>query len=217
MVRFKITLSIVLLVGLIILLVTNISERIQIHKLEDSINTLVEDRLIAESYLLEMYDNIHTQQLLILTHSETILAPEEGLQLLNYQSELTSILQKFSETYFTDQEESTFQQLDSIVHSIQSLEDSIVIAQDTAIYIQEIIALNRKILEVEQLVLELSDIQTQVGKTLQKESQSITLGTDSEISFELAVLIIIALIIQVLIFSVKSIQSSEKNQNTDLN
>lgn len=190
----KLTAAGILAAIMILILLNNLSERRRFRQLEESISSIYEDRLLVESYIFKLYNNLQSQNdcLLGLEGSS-----EKSLSLL--KSEREQLLDLYAETYLTVEEGKHFEALKQTLSRFDrfNLEE-------------EKISINHEAIEH---LKALSNIQTDEGASIRDKSERIILGSQSSSQFEAAIVVVLALIIQALIFSSKSMKSRIKQKH----
>lgn len=214
----KATASVLLALVLGLVMWNNLVGRYQIRRLDKSFSSMYEDRLLAESYLFQLYDQLQQK-------SETFQASLQGnhqsmdeFDFGLFQQKLDAIINKYEKTHLTTEEETTYQRFKTILTNMEAI-DAQVMAQTKrhglvqANLIETSEASTAKAFAV---LSELSEIQTSEGQVLRSQSKRIMLGNLSSSYFEMAILVIIALLIQALVLSSKTLQLP-KPQGSNLN
>lgn len=194
----------ILLTGVLgLVLLNNIAQSQQFNRIVKSFSSLYEDRLIAESYLFKISELLHKKRLVLECDSisfDSIITFKQGI--LPSNKPISKLITQYKKTKFTQNEQVYFDSLllgmenlihvekkyfviDSYVGNNLRLEDSI----------KRLIGVNLNYLS------KLSDIQVYEGKQMNKESKEILMSNVSSSQLESSFLIIIAIIIQMLIFS----------------
>lgn len=171
--------SVLLAVVFLFIILNNIYERRNISKLNESFSSIYRDRLLAESYIYLFSDLLHNRAELNKKNVSTA-------QIELIDEKLLLLVKDYEATVLTQQETSYFDSFKEVI----LIEDKI---QTNINYSAAFALLER-----------LSNIQVDEGTRLKKESSSMFLGSDISFKLEMAILIVIALIMQVIIFSSKS-------------
>jgi hypothetical protein len=125
---------------------------------------------------------------------------------------------KYSETYLTEEEKVHFDSLKQALHYIDHLEEKIESDENRGLIPPDLIAAHNKATNhAFATISNLSDIQTSEGALLQKRTKQIVWGSVSISQFEMTILIVIAIVIQGLIFSSKTLLVKTKGQDPGLN
>lgn len=171
--------SVLLAVVFLFIILNNIYERRNIAKLNESFSSIYRDRLLAESYIYLFSDLLHNRAELNEKNSSTA-------QIELIDEKILLLVKDYEATVLTQQESSYFDSFKEVI----LIEDKI----QTKINYSAAFALLER----------LSNIQVDEGTRLKKESSNMFLGSDISFKLEMAILIVIALIMQVIIFSSKS-------------
>ena len=188
-----------LLLGTVIgvVLLNNLSEQKNSDELNDAFASLYEDRLLAESYILTMYQDLHQVEAL-LEHTSSSVTMQS--QLNPVMAELRETIALYGKTTLTQVEEKEF---NAFVANVNAVSAGIVSGYFSESRPAATEALAR--LSV------LSDIQVEEGTRLHKDSHRIFQSSLTSSQFEMAMLIVIGLIIQALIFSTRTLQTRTPN------
>lgn len=214
----KATASVLLAVVLGLVMLTNLVERSQIRSLERSFSSMYEDRLLAESYLFQLYDQLQQKNEFF---QSSFQGDHQVLHTYNYaqfEQTLKGIIEKYEKTHLTEEEADKYKRFKLELANMQAIDAQVLaqteqhgFAQDNLIETSETSAENAF-----ALLAQLSEIQTKEGQVLRSQSKRIMLGNISASYFEMAILVIIALLIQGLVLSSKTLQVP-KPQGSSLN
>lgn len=182
-----------------VVLLNNLSEQQNSDELNDAFSSMYEDRLMAESYILSMYENLHEVNKLSETHHNnpaairTVLAP--------VITDMNNTIALYQKTELTAQEAIEFTAFTNQATALAACAasgnfDGCKSTAEDALH---------------QLAV-LSDIQVKEGARLKDNSQRIYSSSLNSSQFELAMLIIIGVLIQALIFTTKTIQQTAKQK-----
>ena len=217
-IRQKATASVLLALVLGLVMLNNLVERNQIRRLDKSFSSMYEDRLLAESYLFQLYDQLQQKSELFQASLQGKHPDVMHFDFELYQQKLKAILEKFEKTQLTNAEADKYQHFKTILANMSAI-DAQVMAKT-----QENGQVQAKLIERSEasttnafaVLAELSEIQTTEGQVLRSQSKRIMLGNLSASYFEMAILVIIALLIQALVLSTKTLQLP-KTQGSNLN
>lgn len=184
------------IMGLII--INNISERKRFRQLEESISSIYQDRLLVESYIFKLYNNLQKQNDCLLAEQSQL---SNGLNELKEERE--QLIQLYAQTYLTEEEELHFNALKETLHHF---DQGATFENKSATNLEAIEHLNA-----------LSNIQTDEGASLWDKSERIISGSQISSQFEMAMVICLAVIIQALILSSKSLKPKTHVQKHNLN
>lgn len=110
--KIKAALLLAIILGITIL--TNMLERRRFQELERSFSSIYEDRLMAESYLFHLYENLKEKQDLLQFVAEKGINQNIRTQLKEYRKGREKLIEKYAQTYLTEEEEIQFNNLDSL-------------------------------------------------------------------------------------------------------
>jgi hypothetical protein len=200
-IKNKLGASIVLLALCLLVLLSNYLDRLHTENVKNSISTMYEDRLIVEELILKMTRNIY--------QIREILNTEDHEVKVNTFKKLTVDIKAtyniFIKTKLTKNEKIT---ADELITQIQGLEQSLFSTNNLpSIYTDKILSSLNK----------LSQIQLSESKLIMKqvEAQYATIKASSQ--FALAIIIIILLVLQVMVFSGESLIPRFKPKDPTLN
>jgi len=184
-----------------LVLLSNYLDRLHTENVKNSISTMYEDRLIVEELILKMTRNIY--------QIREILNTEDHEVKVNTFKKLTVDIKAtyniFIKTRLTKNEKIT---ADELITQIQGLEQSLFSTNNLpSIYTDKILSSLNK----------LSQIQLSESKLIMKqvEAQYATIKASSQ--FALAIIIIILLVLQVMVFSGESLIPRFKPKDPTLN
>lgn len=204
-IRNKTKAALLLAIVLGLTMLTNLLERKRFRELEQSFSSMFEDRLMAESYLFHLYENLKNEQDLIQSAADEGLSQAGKEKLAAHRASRAGLMAQYAETYLTEEEEEQFGQLQASLSEVDRLEKEIAHGQAAAPLIS---AHDEAAAAAFTTLSALSDIQTAVGAELRDRSERIILGSVSISQLEMTILIIIAIIIQGLIFSSRTLLGS---------
>lgn len=204
-IRNKTKAAVLLAIVLGLTMLTNLMERSRFRELERSFSSIYEDRLMVESYLFHLYENLKNEQDLLQLAADGELSQAAKEKLHAHQASRAGLIEQYALTYLTDEEEVKFEQLQIALGKIDRLEKEMAGRQATAPLIS---AHDEAAAEAFATISALSDIQTAEGAELREKSKRIILGSVSTSQLEMTILIAIAVIIQGLIFSSKTLLGS---------
>jgi len=171
-----------------IVLITNLIDRDNFNRLSYSVTTMYEDRIVASDLLFEMSRIIKEKQIAVLT-SDTIFFDSENDK---YNREIDQLVDNYRLTKLTEKEKLAFNQLQEELKSLKQKEKSSNNLSNGDVL--------KSIEKIDQHLYKLSKIQLQEGKQQvfisNRAKDAINLYTQGEIIF----LILMAVLIQVIIF-----------------
>lgn len=200
-IKNKLAASIVLLALCLLVLSSNFLDRLHTENVKNSISTMYEDRLIAEEYILKMTRTLY--QIREILNTEDFDQKESTVKKLT--GDIKATYRIFIRTKLTKNEKST---ADELMSQIKGLEQTVL--SDSNIpsnYTDKILlSLNK-----------LSEIQLDESKLIMKqvEAQYATIKASSQFAFAIIIIILIAL--QVMVFSGESVIPVFKPRDPTLN
>lgn len=216
-IKNKTTAAILLAVILGLTMLTNLLQRKRFKELEASFASIYEDRLLAESYLFHLYVDLKKEEDILQAATESGISYSDQNELDQDRADRDQIMSRYSETYLTDEEQIQFNSLKSVLNRINGLEKEIKMQQASGMIPPELLEAHEAVTtEAFATISALSDIQTAEGEALRNKSKQIFLGSVSISHFEMTILIVIAIVIQALIFSSNTLLQ-QKNQQAHLN
>ena len=192
----------VLLALCLLVLLSNYLDRLHTTNVKNSISTMYEDRLIVEDYILKMTTNVY--QIRELLNSD-IESSQKDIAVSNLTLDFKNIFIVYSKTRLTKTEKATAVEL---IDNFRKLERILLNNKNVpVIYTDKILSNLNK----------LSAIQLDESKLImeQVESQYATIKTSSQFAF--AIIIIILMVLQVLVFSGDSLIPLFKPKDPRLN
>ncbi len=202
----KIKAALALIIVFVLVLLTNLLDKRYFSKLQDSFTSVYEDRLVAENYIFRLSSYLNEKNQLYDQPTQNFLSRN---QIINDSIQL--IVEKYEDTKLTQDESLYFFSLKKQLEKLM-LFDSKLSEND----LEENREWNSKFNPIWSNLEALAKIQLTEGKRLITESEKVIHQSNTTFRLELAVLIIIGLIIQALIFTSKSLKP-KFNQKSNLN
>lgn len=195
--KLKVSIILTGLMGLI--LVNNLLERSQTRQLKTAFESIYKDRLIAESYILQLSGEVHSIQDL-LESSNNI--PKKQIQ--SHLEEINTINLKYLQTQLTEEEKLHFDAFERQARNISfGLKEGKQVENQLDAALHELTIL--------------SQIQVKEAKTLVKNTSQIFSSDAAHSQLEIALLIVAALIIQSILFASKTLQPEQNPDSARLN
>lgn len=191
--KFKWTGGIIIVFLLIIS--TNLIDKDQFLRIENSVNTIYEDRLVAKDIIFETSLIINKKELALVS-TDTLFFNTKNKYL---NTSLDSNISVFQNTKLTEEEEAVFTSLNSAIKELKQNEKKYLKRNNYSIDLEEYQNYESSIEKVKIVLYKLSKIQMDEGKKQQllasKSVSLIALFT----RIEIIILIILAIIVQVII------------------
>lgn len=191
-IRGKLKISL-LLTGLIcMILINNLRERSQSRELREVFESLYQDRLIAESYILQLSDELRSIQHILESNPD-----KNENQLNSHWQKMEQINLNYLETQLTPEEKAHFDAFEKITWNM-------------SLGIKERKNVNPQIEAAFGELKILSQIQVKEAEALVSKTGRIFSSDAAHAQLEIALLIIAALIVQVILFASKTLISAPK-------
>lgn len=200
----KLRAAFMLFIVIVLVLINNFNERNRLDKISRAIHSIYEDRLIAEHYTFQYLQ--YSQEIIEISAADDNQAISIGKLMLPILDHARSLDTAYLKTTLTKEEQREFSNL-------LALYDSIEIAVER----NDRATVNQKGKETLSILDALSDIQIKEGALQMKVIDKLYSSAALSSNFEFAVLIIIGLIIQALVFSSKTLQVKMPNDKHNLN
>lgn len=196
--------TILLSIILLIILLNNFNESKNSELLNKAITEIYNDRLVVEGYILQLTENLHS--IIENVNNEKIIDTEKQLLAQSFLSKIQHINSSYSKTQLTEEEKIEFTNFTYLCTKI-----NIKIKEKN--YTEATINSNHAIVVLKKL----SNIQISEGKEIINKTTKLFHSSNIASKFEIAMLVIIALIIQALIFSSKTLQVHQPEEKQNLN
>jgi hypothetical protein len=198
------TLFLAIIIG--VLIWNNTVERNNIKELQKSLQALYEDRLMAEMYVFQLSGHLHKKLELIENPSQNEKSDSDKKLVLDQKIEQLNIL--YAATKLTDEEKAVFESFKVKINELHSLEIKIHLSAEPGKFsVAEINSFKSVVLTSLILLSDLSEIHILEGKKIIDEAKLLILGNSFMSEIEMSIIIIIAIIIQMLILSIKPMVS----------
>lgn len=204
---------------LILIFAKNWVDKTNVTTLYNSFASVYEDRLVVESYIFQLSEQLYQKKIVISNCSspEEVTAAQKKVS--TYNATINQILVDYEKTKLTTDESMYFESLKDKLQNLITMEENFLTSLTTQDHEASITtaALIQKNFDVAMLDLnQLSKIQLIEGKSLKDQSKEIAAGSTLWTQLELVVIIGIALLIQILIFASRS-DLVKKPQQFELN
>lgn len=201
-IKNKLAASIVLLALCLLVLLSNFLDRIHTKSVKNSIATLYEDRLIAEDYILKMTRN--TYQIREVLYSDTTAITKSNV-INNLLHEFNGLYSVYIKTKLTVTEKTAATELIRYIKSIEqkNLSSNYDFYNDTEKVLSSLNTLSAVQLEESKLIMQ------------NAESEYAAIKASSQFAF--AVIIVILLVLQAMVFSARTLISVNIPKDPTLN
>lgn len=202
-VRNKMVASAALFTLCLLVLFSNYIDQDHTNNVKNSISTLYEDRLIVEDYILKMTSDIYQIK-------EALNGPESDRKKSdNKIKELLSHINGLSDAYlktkFTASEDIKFAEL---LKTLNEFESSALHDKEVKLDIAD---------KAIVLLAELSAIQLEESKLIMQQAENLYISGKASSQFAFAVILIILLVLQALVFTSKTLSQKKQTSAPHLN
>lgn len=206
--KFKTALA--LAVVFVLVLATNRVNKSHFSEIQASFNSVYKDRLVVEKYIFQLSALLNQKRLLLYDAA----GPASDIQKsLVVGDSIRKLIDDYQRTKFTESETQLFTDFKAELEQLQKLEKSYFEGESSTSIKYNIESKHQQLAE---LLSGLSDIQMKEGQSLMDQSNDLIATNNSFSSLEIAILIIMGLVVQVLVLSSKPI-TARFPQNKNLN
>lgn len=186
----------------LLVLFSNYIDRDHTQNVKNSISTLYEDRLIAEGYILKMTSSVY--QIKEAINADMNDASKENT-INNLLLNIKEISNAYQKTKFTDVEK---KKADELLTTLREFETGHL--NNTQIKLK---SANKALV----ILNELSAIQLEESKQIMDHAETLYLSGKTSSQFVFAIIIIILLVLQALVFTSKTLIPNNKTKSPNLN
>jgi Four helix bundle sensory module for signal transduction len=192
--------QVALLLGIIVVVVyaNNVMENRNVTELGGSFSSVYEDRLLVESYIYKLSEHLY-QKKIMLDQCRTAQDAELTTKIDLHNMEILTLIHNYENTRLTETESMVFGELKSNIGQMAEMEQDYM--KDGNAASASLTQLDQQFIVAARNLSELSMIQIEEAKKLNDDSKKIIAGFTMLTNFEMVMLIVIGLIIQVLILS----------------
>lgn len=209
--------AIILGIVFLVVLVKNRLDYYDVHQLAKSFATVYEDRLVVESYIYKLSELLYQKKQMLDNCAVSDDITSLQAQVTSFDVDISVLMSQYKLTRLTEKEAEVYQDFEKNIGSITFLQNEYLTQlKENTLSSGTLLSLNNQFLSVAGNLQQLSDIQLAEGRMLNEQSQKIVAGNEVFTQFELALLIGLGLLIQVLIFTSKTL-SIPKFKNANLN
>ncbi len=219
-IQAKVKLALLLALICVLVLVNIYWERSNMTDINDSFQSIFDDRLLPATYVFHLTDHLYQKRLVVehqLHHHDTLSAAEALQQVARHNLAIDTLVEDFEDTYLVESEDELLANFKREVKAYNALEKSLLeAAQRGEAPIKERTSLINLFEATRGELIRLSQIQIDVGKAMRDDSLRRLANTKVLTMLEATLIVIIALIIQGLIFASRSVNPGGP-QRPDLN
>lgn len=208
--------AILLAIVCAIILITNLMGRHHMDKLSHSFSSVYEDRLVVESYIYMISEHLYQKKLAIDNCTE-LSELDFQRKIGSHNAAITRLLAFYEKTFLTEEEAICLQDFKANIAALQNLEyRHLQSSADEVQYATTRSLFNEQFVLASANLRQLSNIQIEEGKALNDQSQRIVHGSSLLTNFEMAILLCIAIILQIIVIASRPVVS-RKWQQSNLN
>ena len=194
----------------VVVLITNLLGRQHIDQLGDSFSSVYADRLVVESYIYELSDHLYRKKLL-LDNCAGQSDSQISARVDAHNDAIGRLLANYEKTRLTEEESACFRDFKGNVLALRKLETQYLDADQVG-RAETRSRIDARFAAAAARLHRLSQIQIQEGKSLNDQSQRIVQGSSLLTSFEMVVLIGIAIMLQMLVLAGRPVISRIQQQ-----
>ena len=201
----KIKAASLLAVVCVIVLLKSFYDQYNVDKLGDSFSSVYVDRLLVESYIYKLSEHLYQKKMIVddltaLNNTNFVMAFQ------SHHAAIDSIISDYEKTRFTASETICFNDLKEDLAKLKAIEMEYINQTGGSTQFSSLLeSMDRAFISASANLHLLSDIQVSEGKIMNDNSKKIVAGSSLLTNLELAILIFIGLMIQVLIMASKPI------------
>jgi hypothetical protein len=208
-VRQKLKLALLLAILTLILLASNIFERRNASHIDHCFESMYADRLLPSAYIFHLTHHFYQRRLLLqshLTQRNALSHRECQAQIEAHAHTMDSLISDFEKTYLVGNEEQILTDFKRELASYHHFEQNLMGSEPDFIHPE---ATDERLVRLFDLTLKeltaLSHIQLSVGKHLLDDSHSKAANSRLLTTLELALLVVVALLVQLLVLTSRKI------------
>ncbi len=179
-----------ILMVFVLIVTTNLVDRNNFQQVKDSVVSIYEDRLVAKNLILDVTKAIHKTEVALISADTTFFAKERS----ELNSAIEGLILRFEQTKLTEKEEQEFNDLKSNLEKLYESEK---------IYVQANFnrsePVTKSLSEVKENLNALAQIQMSEGARQMSISKRALDSVELFTQMEIALLVILAIIIQVIV------------------
>ncbi len=219
-IRAKLKLAFLLALICLLVLANIYWERSNIASMNDSFCSIYADRLLPATYVFQLTDHLYQKRLILehqLHHHDTLEAKEAQRQVMIHNKAMDTLIADFEATYLVKTEGQLLSAFKQQLKDYNRLEKGLLEAAQLRQPFEKdrdgLIALFDITLNE---LTQLSQLQIDVGRAMRDDSLRLLASTKVLTMLEAALIVIIALVIQALVFASRSV-APPMPQRHDLN
>lgn len=214
--------KVAVLMGSVMLLIalTNLMEQKNLESMSKSFSSIYYDRLIPATDIFYLTEHLYSKRLLMenLLYSANSTTKEEVKNsLAGHNQEISSLVNKFSQTYLVELESKTLEEFRMEIEDYNNIENKIIALYESKSR-QDAIALYESegkpnLLKNLANLKDLTRIQSTVGLELIKDSRGVISSSNILMSLQIIITIIIGMCAQALVMASRMTNRTSSNVN----
>ncbi|RWW98835.1 MCP four helix bundle domain-containing protein [Flavobacterium cerinum] len=203
-IKSKMTAALLLFTVLGVVIIINFSERSNSTKINKAISSIYEDRLVVGNYIFQ--DAQYFQKITHIIENPSYSISEKQEHIAASLAKISDLNMLYSKTKLTEEEKLNFDKFTSLCKEIAQTSSAGSLSKVKELSSEAVVILHN-----------LSSIQISEAKLQMESANSLYNFSNLSSHFEIAILVIIALIIQALVFSSKAVNSIKAPKQFNLN
>ncbi len=208
-IRPKMKAAFLLAVICVVVLVNMFWERRNISNMNDSFSSIYEDRLLPATYVFHLTDHLYQKRMILekyFNSEENLNVSEDQRRMDSHNATMDSLLRDFEATFLVEIENKVLRNFEERLTTYNKMERQYLdrFAQKLAPETTEQ-DFEHLFAAAKAELTQLSQIQIDVGRQLKEDSGRIAASTSLLTNMDALLIIVIGLIIQVLIFTSKTL------------
>ncbi len=184
-------------------------ERYHMANINESFSSIYEDRLLPASYVFHLTDHLYRKRLILEKYFigvSSVQPAEDMRRLTAHNAAMEKLLCDFDATYLIEIEGKVLHDFKQKLQAYNTMEMHLLqnSAEGLLPDANEAAFLKLFAVTIDELT-QLSQIQTDVGKKMKEDTQGLTASTSLLANMEAALVIVIGLVIQALVFASKTV------------
>lgn len=188
----KIKWSVGLILVILLIVATNFIDRNNYQRIQDSVYSIYQDRLIAKDYIFDIQLRVHDKELLLSIKNDSLFTAQQATS----KKEILELVDGFSNTNLTREEKRVFANLEEEVNSLFTLETAYNNAVDKTPATNRI---KSQIAAISSTLSDLSDIQISEGRRQMQVGKKAMESVELLTQLEVWIMIVLGIIIQFII------------------
>ncbi len=214
-IRRKISAALLLAAIFVLLFVKSMFDNSNVNKLGTSFSSVYEDRLVVESYIYRMSEQLFRKKIMLDSSATSPVVTAIRPFIDQYNATIGEIIVAYEKTNLTQDEDHHFDHFKERVAELARLEngylDAVQRGEKGVDMKREI---NKQFNEALSHLDQLSHIQLSEGKMLNDDSQKIVAGSSLLAQFEIGIIVAIGLMVLVLVFESTSVFTRTPHDNS---